>query len=178
MTRRRKIAVGIWLAATIAFAITAPTGFASKHTSFNHFALMAEAWLHGRLDLGGPPPDYTQGNDFAVLGEPGGAEQTYYVSFPPFPAVVLVPFVAIAGSAEKVPDGLVFILLAGVGPAVLFLALERLRDLGRSFRDERDGIGLARCVRRHLHGGVGPQARLRRGLFRQGHGRCSARPHE
>ncbi len=142
MTRRRQIALAIWLAVTIAFATTAPPGFAGHHTPFNHFALLADAWAHGRLDLGGPPPDYTQGNDFAVFDDAHG-EPRVHVSFPPFPALILLPFVAVAGAPEKVPDGLVFLLLAGVGPAALFLALERLRDLGRSLRDEREDIGLA-----------------------------------
>ena len=142
LTRRHKLALAIGIVATLTFAVTAPEGFASKHTPYNHFALLADAWLHGRLHLGGPPPDYTGGNDFAVFDDARGHARVF-VSFPPFPALLLVPFVAVAGSPEKVPDGLLFVLLGGVGPAVLFLALEKLRDLGRSFRNQRENVALS-----------------------------------
>jgi hypothetical protein len=140
--RRLAIAAGIAAATAIVFLLTAPASVLRAHTPYDHFALLAEAWLDGRLDLGGPPPAYTGANDFAVYGDPSLGERVY-VSFPPFPAVILLPFVALAGSAEATRDGLVFVLLAGVAPALLFLALGRLRDLGRSRRSERGDVALA-----------------------------------
>ncbi len=140
--RRLALAAAIAIVTTLAFALAAPAATFREHTPYNHFALLAEAWLDGRLDLGGPPPAYTGGNDFAVYGNVIRGERVF-VSFPPFPAVLLVPFVALAGSAEAVRDGLVFLLLAGLAPAALFLALERLRDLGRSQRTEREDVALA-----------------------------------
>jgi hypothetical protein len=105
------------------------------HTPYNHYALLAEAWLDGRLDLGGPPPAYTGNNDFAVHGD------KHYVSFPPLPAVLILPVVAAAGGAENVPDGLFFVLLAPLGPVLFFLALERLQ--GRTGRSEQERVALA-----------------------------------
>ncbi|HNN95302.1 MAG TPA: hypothetical protein PKI03_23655, partial [Pseudomonadota bacterium] len=48
----------------------------------------------------------------------------YYVSFPPFPAVVMLPFVAIFG--PRTNDVVFTVLLAGLVPALLFLLLRRL----------------------------------------------------
>jgi hypothetical protein len=135
--RRLAFALGVYVCFTAGALLFAAPGLASAHTPYNHFALLAESWLSGRLDLGGPPPLYTGNNDFARVGE------RYYVVFPPFPALLLLPLVWLAGSAERVPDGLFFILLSGVGPALLFLALEKLRRSGDSLRSERENLGLS-----------------------------------
>jgi hypothetical protein len=108
-----------------------------NHTAFNHFALQAEAWLHGRLDLGHAPPDYAQGNDFAYY------KGKWYVPFPALPALLLVPLVFLAGSAERVRDGQFFLWIAPLGPTLLFLALERLRQRGRSERSRVQNAALA-----------------------------------
>jgi hypothetical protein len=142
-TPRRTRAERGSLAAAVLYALT--TGLFAltmldrigQHTAYNHFALLAEAWLHGRLDLGGSPPSYTGMNDFAVH------DGKYFVSFPPFPAVLLLPVVALAGGAAAVRDGAFFLGLAGVGPAVLLLALERLSSAGRSARSLRENTALA-----------------------------------
>lgn len=131
------IALGIYLVVTLVCLASAPRDRLSTHTPFNHFALLAEGWKHHRLDLGGPPPAYTGNNDFAVF------EGKTFVSFPPFPAVLLLPLVVAANSAARVKDGLFFLALAGVGPAVLFLALEKLARLGRSRHTERTNVALA-----------------------------------
>lgn len=135
--QRTYLAVALWLAATVVFFVTMPGERLRTHTPFNHFALLAQAWREGRLDLANGAPDYAGGNDFAVFGD------KVFVSFPPFPAVVLLPFVWLAGSAEAVRDGLVFVLLAGLAPAFTFLALERFVDVGRSTRTLRENLALA-----------------------------------
>ena len=127
-TRRRRLAIaaGVYLVVTaVYFAFAARTTLTS-HTPWNHFALLAEAWLHGRLDLGGAPPAYAGYNDFAHFGG------KWFIVFPPFPAVLLLPLVLAGGSAVEVQDGQFFIWLAGIGPAVLYLALEKLRRSARS----------------------------------------------
>jgi hypothetical protein len=135
--RRLFIALAIYVAHAVAFVPLMQRARFTSHTPYNHYALQAEAWLAGRLDLGGPPPAYTGDNDFA---EHGGK---HYVSFPPVPAALLLPFVAIAGGAAAVPDGLLFVLLAPLGPLLLFFVLERLRTSGRSERTELENIELA-----------------------------------
>ena len=56
--RRLLLAFAIYAVATAVFAAFAAPETLSAHTPYNHFALQAEAWLGGRLDLGGPPPRY------------------------------------------------------------------------------------------------------------------------
>jgi hypothetical protein len=136
--RRRRLLLG-----ALIYAVTTSVyfGFASRqvltaHTAWNHFALLADSWLHGRLDLGGPPPGYAGNNDFAEF------RGKWYVAFPPFPAVLLLPLVKLAGSVERVMDGQFFLWLAGIGPAVLFLGLEKLRRMG-SGRSARTNLLLA-----------------------------------
>jgi len=135
--RRLAIAAALYVLTTLLYLVTAGRDRLATHTPFNHFALLAGSWLEGRLDLGGPPPAYTGNNDFAVH------EGKHYISFPPFPALLLVPLVKLAGSAERVHDGRFFIVLAGVAPAVLFLALEKLSEVGRSRRGDVENAALA-----------------------------------
>jgi hypothetical protein len=131
------IAAAIYLVVELVLVWSAPAERLREHTPFNHFALLADAWLHGRLDLGGPPPGYTGGNDFAVF------DGKYYVSFPPMPAVLLLPLVALSHDVTAVRDGWFFVLLAGLGPAVLYLALEKLSRAGRSLRSSGENVFLA-----------------------------------
>src|SRR5262249_48136313 len=131
------IALGIYGFVTLVFLLTLSPAARSGHTEFNHFALLADAWRHGRLDLGGPPPAYTGNNDFAVFGG------RTYVSFPPFPAVLIAPWVWLAGGPEAVRDGLFFLWFAGIGPAVLFLSLDKLSRIGQSRRTERENVALS-----------------------------------
>jgi len=135
--RRLLLALGIYAVATgVYFAFAAPATL-TEHTPWNHFALLADSWLHGRLDLGGLPPAYAGNNDFALY------QGHWYIVFPPFPALLLLPFVALAGAATNVQDGQFFIWLAGIAPAVLFLALEKLRRTGRSSRSTPTNVVLA-----------------------------------
>lgn len=55
-----------------------------------------------------------------------------YVSFPPFPAVVMLPFVAVAGLALN--DVLFTVVWAAANPLLLFALLESLRKRGHSAR--------------------------------------------
>ncbi len=86
-----------------------------QHSNYDSYSLMAENWLHGHLDL------------------PDGAERTwlelaiyegkYYISFPPIPAVLLLPWVLLGGGAAAVPSHLVvagYGLLAAAGVYCLF----------------------------------------------------------
>ncbi len=56
----------------------------------------------------------------------------YYVSFPPFPALLMLPFVALWGLETN--DVLFNILIAALAPALLFLLLRRLRTREASQR--------------------------------------------
>ena len=67
----------------------------THHNPYNSYTLQACAWLEGRLDLG---RDYTW-LELAIV------DGRYYVSFPPFPSYVMLPFAALFG--ENTPDGLI-----------------------------------------------------------------------
>jgi hypothetical protein len=135
--RRWAFAVAIYLASGLAFAAAAGTDRLTEHTPYNHYALLADAWLHGRLDLRDGPPAYAQNNDFAVF------RGKTYVSFPPFPALLMVPFVKLAGTPENFRDGQFVVWLAGAAPALLFIVLEALRRAGRSRRSELSNVVFA-----------------------------------
>ena len=137
--RRLAVASGVYLVATAIYFTFASRATLTTHTPWNHYSLLAEAWLNGRLDLAGGPPSYAGMNDFAQYRD------QWFVVFPPLPAVLLLPVVALAGSAERVQDGQFFLWLAGIAPAVLFLAFEKLRRLGVG------GTGVA------VGDGLGPQ---------------------
>lgn len=61
-----------------------------SHNTYNSYALQAESWCKGRLDLG-------QNYSFLELAFYKGK---YYVSFPPFPSYLLLPF-ALFGEATR-----------------------------------------------------------------------------
>ncbi len=103
------------------------------HQSFApHFVYQADAFLHGQLSLTVPPPNY---EDWARVGD------KWYVSFPPFPAVLMMPFVAVAGF--QLNDVLFTLFFAGLNVALFFLVLERLRLQGDSARSQREDMLLA-----------------------------------
>lgn len=135
--RRWVLPAGLYLVLLLVYALVAGRERLTEHTPFNHFALLAESWLNGRLDLGRAPPDYAQGNDFARY------DGKWYVTFPAFPALLLLPLVHFAGSAERVRDGQFFVWLAPIGPVLFFCALEKLRELGRSPRTRAENALLA-----------------------------------
>lgn len=135
--RRLLIAAGLYVVCVCVFASVAGKHRLSDHTPFNHYAHLADAWLHGRQDLRFGAPGYAQGNDFAVV------HGKTHVTFPPFPAALMLPLVAIAGSPEAFQDGQFIVWLSGLGPALLFLVLEKLRRTGRLRRTEGINAALA-----------------------------------
>ncbi len=138
-TRSRRLLLGllVYVLCVAVFAAVAGKPRLTEHTAFNHYAHLADAWLHGRQDLRTGPPGYAQGNDFAEY------KGKTYISFPPFPALLMLPFVALAGSPENFRDGQFLVWLAGLGPSLLFLVLEKLRRSGRSGRTEAEDLALA-----------------------------------
>jgi hypothetical protein len=131
------LALAIYVACGAVYAVVAGPARLSEHTAYNHYALLANAWLHGRQDLPGGAPHYTGNNDFAVC------DGKTYISFPPFPAVLMAPLVKVAGTAEDFRDGQFMVWLAGLGPALLFLVLEKVRRTGKSERSEATSILLS-----------------------------------
>ena len=67
-------------------------------------------------------------------------QHTYYVSFPWFPALLMLPFVAIWGL--KFNDVIFTAVVAALNPVLIFLLLRRLAALGYSLRREREDLWL------------------------------------
>jgi hypothetical protein len=61
----------------------------------NHFVYLADAFLHGRLGLSGSG---------ASLAEVVNYQGNFYVVYPPMPAVLLMPFVAVFGTSFDLVD--------------------------------------------------------------------------
>lgn len=116
----------------------------------NHFVHLAESWLNGQLaQLGDRPPGYNdwacydvelesvcRGDAFTRVRE----SQRWYVSFPPFPAAVILPAVVLFG--RDFSDPLFWALFAGLAPALLYVLLRRLREEGVSERGVREDLFL------------------------------------
>jgi 4-amino-4-deoxy-L-arabinose transferase-like glycosyltransferase len=81
----------------------------------NHFVYLADAFLHGRLGVSGGG---------TVLAEIVPFHGNYYVVYPPMPAVLLLPFVAIFG--KTVDQGLMSIFLACLAVAATWLMLKKI----------------------------------------------------
>ncbi|MGH7754587.1 MAG: hypothetical protein ACREN5_17415, partial [Gemmatimonadales bacterium] len=99
-------------AGVIAFTVyhlTTPYG-----TPFVHYVYLADAFLHGRLELINPPPTL----EVAVFGG------SPFVIPPPFPALLLLPSVAVAGLAAS--QSLISQVVGAVGAAATALLAARL----------------------------------------------------
>jgi hypothetical protein len=138
-SRSRRLLLGalVYVICTGVYAAVAGHDRLVQHTPYNHYALLADAWLHGRQSLPNGPPAYAMNNDFVDY------HGKTYISFPPLPAVLMLPFVKLSGSAENFRDGQFVLWLSGLAPAFLFLVLEKLRRTGRAARTERENLGLA-----------------------------------
>jgi hypothetical protein len=97
-----------------------------------HFVSLAHSYLNGQLSVvGEQAPGY---NDWAFF------EGRWYVVFPPLPAIVILPAVAIWH--EAVWDRLFWALFAGLGPALLYVMLRHLRERAGSGRSAAEDLAL------------------------------------
>jgi hypothetical protein len=152
-------ALRMWLAAyrvevvlfLVSFAVLA--SFSSqrflRQSEAPHFVYQAKGWLEGRLDL--DPEVLPNLEDWACVREVAGqkvrcegrprAGDRWYVSFPSFPAVVMLPFVALHGYQFNDTSFGVFV---GALAVALFYALVRyLAKEGETARDRTENVGLA-----------------------------------
>jgi len=145
--RRAALPALVYLVATGVYLVTMGGERVSEHSPDNHYVHLADSWLHGQLHLRGNPPgtnDWacfdTEARDMCPNHRWQFRDERYrwYVSFPPFPAAVILPAVAAFGT--DLPDRAFWALLAGVAPLLLFLLLRRLRKEGRSERSVREDL--------------------------------------
>jgi hypothetical protein len=142
-----------------------------RRSSDPHFIAQADAWLHGRLDIaewpaGADDPakveevrlddgSVVRGRRLttrATFRVAGGGEipqsrvketvrTVSYNSFPPFPAVLLLPQALVHGPWAN--DVALTVILAALVPAFLLVLLRRLRAAGLSARAPDDDVWLA-----------------------------------
>lgn len=79
---------------------------------WNHFIYLADAFLHGRLDI----PN--------ILTELAPWNDHYFVVYPPMPAIILMPFVAIFGINFYQP--ILSILLGAINVSLSYIVLVKL----------------------------------------------------
>ncbi len=91
-------------------------------STYNSYLLQALRWLSGHLDLG----QNLQHLEIAIY------EGKYFISFPPIPSVILLPFAIIFGL--KTPDHLIAVCIAIVG------ALYALKTLLRHDIEEKPAV--------------------------------------
>jgi len=141
-----------------------------------HFVWLADAWLHGSLELTRKPPHRNDWASYRVLElkdgrtvsgvyrtpghggaarrfetldgpvllvEPGQVRKSrsrYFVSFPPFPALLLLPFVALAGFTTN--DVVFTLVVAAFNVVLVHTLLRRLAGSGASERTPREDLAL------------------------------------
>jgi hypothetical protein len=93
-----------------------------ERQAFDYFVRLADAFLHGRLAVTEAPSWL---NELIPAGE-----GRWYVPYPPMPAVVLLPIVAIFGT--QIHQQLVSAVLGGVCVGLAWLVLGRLHIPGRA----------------------------------------------
>ncbi|HXI44669.1 MAG TPA: hypothetical protein VNH13_00030 [Candidatus Acidoferrales bacterium] len=97
---------------------------------YNHFVWQADAFLHGRAAIAWPvePTSGNLGNswfqDVYPLHDAAGRPTGALLPFPPLPAIVLMPFVALWGLATD--ERLVSVALGAVDVAIAWWALGRV----------------------------------------------------
>ncbi len=97
----------------------------------NHFVYQAQSLLHGHLDI----PKFTKTDIILVNGK-------YYIVYPPFPAIVMMPFVALFGLGFS--DIFFTQVVSAINLVLLFWLLELLRRSGRSHRTFSQNVAL--CI--------------------------------
>ncbi|HVV81863.1 MAG TPA: hypothetical protein VHE35_02245 [Kofleriaceae bacterium] len=141
-----------------------------KQSTDPHFVYQADAWLHGHAAIIPPPargddwakvetvqlsdgrtvrgrrlysrPELvtTRGEHIPTADITGSLGTTYYVSFPPFPAVLMLPSAILSGRAGN--DVIPTVLVAALILPLAFGALRRLAAAGQSTRTATDDVWL------------------------------------
>ncbi len=123
------------LVALALYAVSNPV----HHNTYNHFVWQADAFLHGRAWFPYPvypgdplPQNWYLQDVYPILAADGSFDGRALLPFPPLPAVVLAPFVALWGLATD-QEALAFALgAAGVGLAWWMLGGLRVRKAVRA----------------------------------------------
>ena len=113
---RYRVDLVLFFASFAVYAL-ASDGLLAHQSLAPHFVYQADAFLHGRLSLTvAQPPNL---NDWVLWNG------RWYVSFPPFPAVLMMPFVALFGPSFN--DVAFTLFFAAANVALLYRVLRRLQ---------------------------------------------------
>ena len=120
-----------------------------RQSAAPHFVYQAKALLEGRLDL--DPEVLPNLEDWACVREVGGARHRctgptlptdrWYVSFPAFPAVVMLPFVAVNG--YQLNDTSFGVILGALAITLFYVLARSLARRGDLHRTEQEALVLA-----------------------------------
>ena len=110
VTRNAWVAVGLAVLATAVYLFTS----SRDRENLDYFIRLADAMMHGRIYLTEAPSWLTE------LIPHGGV---WYVAYPPMPAVLLIPFVAVLGT--EMHQQVVSSLFAGISVGLTYLVLCR-----------------------------------------------------
>ena len=119
---RYAVPLRLFLAFVVIYGLTAGVSL-RRHSLAPHFVYLAESFLHGHLDLihvPSPPYDLTP------------FEGRWYVSFPPLPALLMVPLVAIDGL--DLSDIAFSVVLGALNVSLFYAVLARLGIGGTGFK--------------------------------------------
>lgn len=103
-------AVGLFLLSLLGFGLIGKGHF----VHLNYFVPLADAFLHGRLYVAEAP---------RWLNELVPYQGRHYVVYPPMPAVLLMPFVAVWGTGTN--QGLVSVAIGALNVALCYMVLQR-----------------------------------------------------
>ncbi len=135
----------------VSFVVLA--GFSSmrflRQSAAPHFVYQSKAWLEGRVDL--DPQVLPNLEDWACVREVDGKKvrcegqvlstDKWYVSFPSFPAVVMLPFVALHG--YQFNDTSFSVIFGALAIALFYSWLRQLAQREGSGRSDNENIVLA-----------------------------------
>lgn len=116
------IPVRLFVIFIVIYGLTAGISL-GRHSLAPHFVYLAESFLHGHLDLlHVPDPPY----DLTLFAG------RWYVSFPPLPALLMLPLVAICGLA--VSDVAFSVVLGAANVSLFYAVLSRLGTWNPRFK--------------------------------------------
>jgi len=120
-----------------------------RQSAAPHFVYQAKALLEGRLDL--DPEVLPNLEDWACVRDVGGVRHRctgptiptdrWYVSFPAFPALVMLPFVAVNG--YQLNDTSFGVILGALAITLFYVLLRSLARRGELHRTEQEALVLA-----------------------------------
>lgn len=120
-----------------------------RQSAAPHFVYQAQAWLDGRLDL--DPQILPNLEDWACVREVAGEKvrcavptrpgDKWFVSFPPFPALAMAPFVALHG--YQFNDTSFTVIFGALSIALFYASLRFLSKERESKRTEKENIAIA-----------------------------------